>query len=127
MIVFGLGLFPIHELLHAIIFPGGLQSPYTLIGLWPSKLIFYAHYEDEMNRNRFLMVFFMPFFGLSLVPLLIVALFQLPSHELVFLSLVNGAASSVDLFGILLIGSQVPRLAVVRNRGWRSYWKLKSH
>ncbi len=125
MVVFGLALFPIHELLHAICFPEGFRSPNTIIGLWPTRLVFYAHYEGEMSRDRFLAVFFAPFFGLSLLPIAIIALFQWPSLELALLCLVNGGAASVDILGILLIGLQVPRLALVRNRGWRSYWKLK--
>lgn len=125
MVVFGLALFPIHELLHAIFFPEGLGSPNTIIGFWPTRLLFYAHYEGEMSRDRFLAVFCAPFFGLSLLPIVIIALFQWPSLELALLCLVNGGAASVDIIGIWLIGFQVPRLAVVRNRGWRSYWKLK--
>jgi hypothetical protein len=125
IVVFGLALFPVHELLHAIYFPEGLRSPNTLIGFWPARLVFYAHYEGEMSRNRFLAMFFIPFFGLSLVPVAIIALFQWPSLELALLSLVNGGAASADLIGILLIGLQIPRSAIVRNRGWRTYWKLE--
>jgi hypothetical protein len=125
LVVFGLALLPIHELLHAICFPEGLRSPNTIIGFWPTKLAFYAHYEGEMGRDRFLTVFFVPFFGLSLIPIAIIALFQWPSLELALLSLVNGCAASGDIIGIVLIGLQVPRSALVRNRGWRSYWKLQ--
>ena len=43
---------------------------------------------------------------------------------LTVLALVNALASAGDVLGMLLIAWQVPAAAVVRNRGWRTYWKL---
>lgn len=126
IVVFILALFPVHELLHAVVFPGGIGSDHTVIGFWPSRFVFYAHYEEEMARNRFLLVFFTPFLVLSLIPIAIIVMFQWPSLELALLSVVNGVAASGDMMGIALVGLQVPQSAVVRNRGWRSYWKVKS-
>jgi hypothetical protein len=123
LVGFGLGFIPVHELLHALFFPEGLRSPHTIIGFWPTRALFYAHYEHEMSRDRFLVVFLAPFIGLSLIPIVLIALFQWPSLELAFLALVNGAAASGDMIGTLLVGYQIPRGAVVRNKGWRSYWK----
>jgi hypothetical protein len=40
-------------------------------------------------------------------------------------ALVNGGGASGDIIGMFLIGLQIPRSAVVRNRGWQSYWKAK--
>jgi hypothetical protein len=126
LLLFLVGLIPVHELLHALCFPGGLKSPQTLIGVWPARLLFYAHYEGSMPRNRFLLTFVMPFLVLSLLPVVLVGLFQWPSLDLLFLSLVNGAAASGDIIGIFLVTFQVPRSAIVRNKGWRTYWKAVS-
>jgi hypothetical protein len=123
LVGFGLAFIPVHELLHAVFFPGGLHSPHTIIGFWPTRVLFYAHYEREMSRDRFLIVFLAPLIGLSLIPIALIALFQWPSLELAFLSLINGAAASGDIIGVLLVGLQIPRGVVVRNKGWRSYWK----
>lgn len=116
-------LIPIHEILHAVCFPGGLRSPQTVIGIWLSRVLFYAHYEDVMSRTRFLVTFAMPLLVLSILPIGLIGLLRWPSLELVALSIVNGAAASGDIIGIILIGVQVPVSASVRNRGWRTYWK----
>ena len=77
-----------------------------------------------------LMTFLGPFILLSLLPIAIVALgrfvpisFELVS-ALIFLSMVNGAAASGDLIGFVLVLLQIPPNAQVRNRGWRTFWKL---
>ncbi|MCB0164316.1 MAG: DUF3267 domain-containing protein [Anaerolineae bacterium] len=116
-------LIPIHEILHAVCFPGGLASPHTVIGIWLSRVLFYAHYEGVMSRTRFLVTFAMPFLVLSLLPIILIGLLRWPALELVALSIVNGAAASGDIIGLILIGVQVPASASVRNRGWRTYWK----
>lgn len=123
LIVIAILLIPVHELLHAVCFPGGLRSTHTIIGIWPSRILFYAHYEGVMSRTRFLVTFAMPFLVLSILPILLLRLLGWPSLELVALSVVNGAAASGDILGLLLIGFQVPASAKVRNRGWRTYWK----
>ena len=116
-------LIPIHEILHAVCFPGGLPSPHTIIGIWLSRILFYAHYEGVMTRTRFLVTFAMPFLVLSILPIMLVGLLRWPSLELAALSIVNGAAASGDIIGIILVGLQVPASASVRNRGWRTYWR----
>jgi hypothetical protein len=120
---------PVHELLHALSHPGLGRSPETIIGIWLSRGLFYAHYEGAMPRNRFLWVFAAPFVLLSLAPLaLIAALGRWLGSDAVFflalLALVNGVASSGDIIGMLLIAVQVPPRARVRNKGWRSFWKI---
>ncbi|MCP4541735.1 MAG: DUF3267 domain-containing protein [Chloroflexi bacterium] len=125
IVILALMSIPVHELLHAVCMPGGLRSPNTIIGIWPARLVFYAHYQGEMSRDQFLIVFLAPFLVLSLVPIVIIILFQWPSLELAILSLLNGILASGDIIGILLIGLQIPRSAVVQNHGWRTFWKLR--
>jgi hypothetical protein len=114
---------PIHELLHAVCFPGSLWSDKVVIGIWTRRLLFYAHYEGVMSRNQLLLTFAMPFIVLSLLPTSIIGLFQWPSIDLVLLILLNGISASGDVIGLILILAQIPKNAVVRNQGWRSYWK----
>src|SRR5262249_44454838 len=64
----------LHELLHAICFPGGLWTTQSGIGVWPSRLLFYACYLGPMSRNRFLLVYSMPLLVLTLLPLFAAAL-----------------------------------------------------
>ncbi len=119
---------PVHEFVHALTHPHFGSSSKSILGLWLSRGLFYAHYEGEMPRNRFLVILAMPFLILSMLPVTIIALIgssvptTLPRY-LVFVALVNSVLSSGDALGFALILSQIPRSAVVRNKGWKSYWK----
>ncbi len=120
---------PVHELLHALCHPGWGMTPNTVIGLWPSRLLFYAFYQGQVKRGRLLVAFATPFVVLSLLPIGLLAaakiLFPMASlvTTLVLLSLLNGAAASGDVIGFCLVLFQIPAGATVRNKGWRSYWK----
>lgn len=130
MVIILVLLIPVHELIHAFCTPHMGMTERTLIGIWPSRLLCYAYYEGSMSRNRFLVTFLGPFVVLSLFPIAIVALgrfvpisFELVS-DLIFLSMVNGAAASGDFIGFVLVLLQIPPNAQVRNLGWRTFWKL---
>ncbi len=119
---------PTHELVHALTHPNFGSSSKSILGLWLSRGLFYAHYEGEMPRSRFLAVFAMPFLILSMLPVTIIALIgsSVPttlSRYLIFVALVNSVLSSGDALGFALILGQIPRSAVVKNKGWKSYWK----
>ena len=122
-------LIPVHEIIHAFFTPGFGLTRQTLIGVWPSKLLFFAYYEDAMPRNHFLLVFLGPFLVLSLLPVGIAALSGLVPIQpglltsLILLSIFNGVAASGDLLGFVLVLIQIPARAQVRNKGWRTYWK----
>ncbi len=119
-------LIVVHELLHAVCYPQFGWNAQTLIGCWPSRMLFYAYYNGAMPRNRFLLVFAMPFLVLSVLPLLIaftVALPEIISSVLAWFSIWNAIFACGDILGFALIVAQVPGAALVRNRGWRSYWK----
>ncbi len=121
----------LHELLHALMMPGGWRSDRIILGIWPQRLMFYAHYTGAMSRGRFLAVMVTPFLVLSLGPILLImgmvaANSSISSWVLAVafaVSLFNGAASCGDLLGALLVIVQVPRGALVRNQGWRTYWR----
>lgn len=121
---------PVHEFLHAFAAPGWGLSDKTAIGLWPQKLVFYAHYDGALSRNRFLLVFATPFFVLSVLPIFMAAIMarltgdgtvSLILQGLVFL---NGLAACGDILAIAMIMKQVPPTALVRNQGWNTFWKL---
>jgi hypothetical protein len=50
-------LIAVHELLHAVCYPGGLGTSQTTIGVWPARLLFYATYVGPMSRNSYLWVY----------------------------------------------------------------------
>jgi hypothetical protein len=117
-------LIAVHELLHAAVFPGWWLSPHTLIGVWPSKGMFYAHYEGPLTRNRFLLVLLTPLAVLTALVWLFELVFQTGWAVLPVISVVNAMAAGGDIFAAALIALQVPRAAILQNQGWRSWWRL---
>jgi hypothetical protein len=124
-------LIPVHEFLHAVCQPGWGFSSNSVIGFWPSKVLFYAHYEGAMPRNRFLLVLAMPYIVLGLVPIPVIAVSQilgLTSFTVValaYLSLIGSVLACGDAVAFWVIISQIPSAATARNKGWKIYWKLE--
>ena len=125
-----IGSFPllifVHEVIHAVCYPGYGLGKETLIGCWPSRMLFYAYYNGPMSRDRFLTVFAMPFLVISVLPLALASLISLPeilSSVLAWFSIWNAIFACGDMIGFALILFQVDRRALVRNKSWRSYWK----
>ncbi len=125
-------LTPVHEGLHVLFHPGWGASANSVIGLWLSRGLLYAHYEGQLSRNRFLLVGAAPYLILSWLPIGIIALLRtipwVPAATpamtvLSILAILGGLTASGDLLGFGLLAFQVPRTAVVRNKGWRTYWR----
>lgn len=114
---------PAHELLHAFAHPGWGTSSNSVVGLWLSRGLFYAHYEGEMSRNRFLWVFVAPLLILGVLPTLLIMMIPTLTQSLFWLSLLGTIFACGDLVGAGFIFFQVPHSAVVRNKGWKTYWK----
>lgn len=122
-------IIPIHELIHAVCHPGWGFSSNSVIGLWLSKGLFYAHYEGSMSRNRFLLIFAMPYIVLSLLPIPLLAVAGIlgwtpdTALTLAYLSLIGGVLACGDVVGFWLVIIQIPGSAIVRNKGWKTYWR----
>jgi hypothetical protein len=116
-------LIPAHEFLHALAHPGWGLSSQTVIGLWLSKGMFYAYYEGEMSRNRLLLVYVTPYIILGMLPTILIAAIPELMQSLLWLSLLGSVLACGDLVGAGLIFFQIPPSAIVRNKGWKTYWK----
>jgi hypothetical protein len=116
-------LIPAHEFLHALVHPGWGLSSKTIIGLWLSKGMFYAYYEGEMSRKRLLLVYITPFIILGMLPTILIAAIPELMQSLLWSSLFGSVSACGDLVGAGLIFFQIPRSAIVRNKGWKTYWK----
>jgi hypothetical protein len=122
-------LIPVHELLHALVHPQWGRSSNTIIGVWLTKGVIYAHYEGEMSRNRFMLVALTPYLFLGLLPLGLLALpgAALWSTSAVLIlgvvSLLGSVLACGDIVAVGLLLFQIPNAAVVRNKGWHTYWK----
>ncbi|HEY9062695.1 MAG TPA: metalloprotease family protein [Pseudobacteroides sp.] len=118
-------IIPIHEILHACVFPEGIKSKNTILGFWPKACAFYGHYDGEMSRNRFIIVFLLPLISLSVFPIIAMGISGYINTFVIRICLVNAFAACVDMLGVILFATQVPKNAVVRNLGWKSYWIVK--
>lgn len=49
-----------HELLHLFCHPQFGFSKASVLGVWPSRLLFFAHYLGELSRNWFLVILLTP-------------------------------------------------------------------
>lgn len=120
----GLAIIVVHEFLHAFSAPGFGLTPDTVVGLWTSRVLFYAAHTGPMSRNHYLVVFLMPFLVLSCLPLVVCAAVRFSHPLLMVVSVVNGCFACGDLMGSAMILWQVPSDAVVRNHGWQTWWKM---
>jgi hypothetical protein len=116
-------IIPIHELIHAMVHPGSGGTADSILGFWPSRLLFYAHYMGELTRTRFIAILLMPLLIISFLPLVICAITGYTSALLVFSSVINAFFACGDIFAIGLLLFQIPARARVRNQGWRTYWR----
>jgi hypothetical protein len=65
----------------------------------------------------------MPFIIITLGPLLVATVTEVAFARVCFASMVNAALASVDLLGAGILVLQVLAGAIVRNQGWRTYWR----
>ena len=117
------GLVLLHELLHAALHPGYGLTQRTVIGWWPERGMFYAHYHGELSRNRLIMLALMPFLVITVLPLALAAILQWTLPWTAGISILNALLSCADLFVAALLLRQLPGTAILRNRGWVSYWR----
>ncbi len=115
-------LIPIHEFVHAVSTPSWGMSNKTVVGFWPRKILLYAFYTDAWNRSRLLWFLIMPFVILSVLPATGMCFLKLNSTVLYHFILINAGLSSGDILQVPIFLFQVPRHAVVMNKGWNSYW-----
>jgi Putative zincin peptidase len=115
-----------HELLHLLAHPKAGLSRDSVVGVWPRAFVFYAFYDNEISRNRFLVSIALPFMVLSLGPMVLFWITGKVFLWLVFVALVNGIGSCFDLLVIAMVLAQVPSNALIRNKGWLTYWKQRA-
>jgi hypothetical protein len=117
-------LIVVHELLHAVVHPGGMFTGRTVLGAWLTKGLFYAHYDGPLSRERFLLILVMPFLVLT-VGFWILAVALRPGWAILpAWSLLNAMFAGGDLLATAMIAWQVPRGAEMRNQGWKTWWRV---
>lgn len=116
---------PLHELTHALAFPGSTRSTDRALIFWPRRFVLCAQYQAVLSRNRYLFVLLTPFLTLSLLPTLACALFQIASAPrlCIVLLLFNALVCGEDVLAALLVVAQVPADGSIRNECGVTLWK----
>jgi len=116
-------LAPVHELLHFICLPSFGFNDKSVFGFWPKVFSAYVFYNGVLTRNRYIFIGICPFVALSVIPLL--CSYILPSVPMVIVaaSYLNSFMSGMDLMGSFVLAKQVPSNSLVRNKGYKTYWK----
>lgn len=118
---------PVHELIHAFAYPGGLRSRHLVMGVWLRRGLAYVVYDAPLPRNRVLIMLLAPFATLTVVLGMIVIV--VPSQwrlMALLVMLVHTAICLGDFLTYSRLVRQVPVCAQVQNDGWVTYWKLIS-
>ncbi len=119
-------LIPIHEFIHLLVHPKAGWTKSSIAGVWPSRLLFYAHFIDPLPRNRLLAILIAPLIVLSMLPFLVCISLSVDSSTLFLFSVLNAVCACGDVFACLLILFQVPSRSQICNQGYWSYWKPDS-
>ena len=64
-------LIVVHELVHALVHLHSGRSNQSILGFWPSRLLFYVHYDGELTRKRFITILAMPTIVITFMPLMV--------------------------------------------------------
>lgn len=113
----------VHESIHLIAHPGLGRTRHSILGVLPKVLVFYAFYDSELTRNRFVVMVAAPFICITVVPIVVFACLGQPPIWVALFMIVNALVSGGDLVAIWLVLKQVPKNAVVRHQSWDAYWK----
>jgi len=62
-----IAIVPLHEFIHAVVFPGFPKSDRITIGFWKEKTLFYAFYDGDMSVKSFKLSLAMPFIVLTII------------------------------------------------------------
>lgn len=116
------GTVVVHEFLHALVHPMAGRSPQSVVG-FGHGVGFYGHYCGDMSRNRFLAILLTPLVVISIVPLLVSAAAQVSSGWVAFVSVFNAFGACADMLLAGLVLFRVPARGIVRQQGWRTYWR----
>lgn len=122
-------MIPVHELIHAFTHPRFGMSNDTHIGVWPSKFSILVYFKGERSRTNFLLSLAMPFLVLTVIPLVMIYTVLQDASPLIItdlslLILANGIGAAGDIIGIFILLTQVPSNAKLKNKGWRTHWKI---
>jgi hypothetical protein len=111
----------IHEIIHLIFVPDFLHSEKTFLGLtWFGG---YAYTEEEITKERYLVIGCMPFLLISVLFVVISGSTGSLTPVMKLMCIANALGSSVDFFNNLLVIKQVPDRSTMVMNGPVTYYK----
>ncbi len=119
-------LSPIHEYLHALFMPKSQSDDGVVLGYWKEKKIFFAHYEGEMARNRLLLIMVAPLLCISVIPVVVLTVLEINLSLFTGILLFHAILCGADLYGFSSVLLRIPNKALIRNKGWRTYWRPRA-
>jgi hypothetical protein len=115
------GVLVLHELIHFALHPMSGRSRDSVLVFWPSRMLLFAAYTGELTRNRCLIALLMPFFVISIIPLVVAAVVQVAAGWLAYVSIVNSFLACGDIVSTAFALLWIPADGVVRMQGWKTY------
>lgn len=113
---------PVHEGIHFLVYPAEAGRG---IGVWPRKLLFYAHTTGRVPRGRFLAVTVMPFLVLTVLPSALLLASGARSTWMFAAVVLHTSMCGGDALVAYLLATRVPAGAICRNRGWATYYATR--
>ncbi|MFX0548540.1 DUF3267 domain-containing protein [Hathewaya histolytica] len=111
----------IHEILHLLLVPNFMKSNKTFLGItWFGG---FAYTEEEISRNRFLVISMLPFFIISIIFPFLLNLFGMLTTSIKVISILNALSSCVDLLNFIIVVFQVPKGSNMVMSGQATYYK----
>ncbi len=108
-----------HEVLHLVFIPNFLRSDDTFWGIKPWGGFVFT--SQPLSKRRFLMVTLAPFVFLSIFLPAVLSVLGVLEGFILFLILMNAAASSVDVLNVFIIMTQVNKGSTLIQNGFETY------
>ncbi len=124
LVAFGVAV-AAHEIAHALAFPWSPGRPWIALECSPTALALHAGYDDELSRDRMLLVQGAPLVLVSLVPLALSAAFGMAPPFVALVTLLNALISGADVLSMLLVLGQVPPRCRMLARDDDLSWQLR--
>lgn len=122
VIIFIYILIYIHEIAHLIFVPNFLNSDKTFLGL--SWFGGYTYTEDEITKERYILIAVIPFLLISVICVVILGSTGYLTPIMKLICIFNAIGSSVDFSNSLLVLKQVPNRSKIVMNGRLSYYKV---
>jgi hypothetical protein len=103
--------------------PGWGFTSQSWVGFWPSKYTLYTAYSDEMPKRNLVLQYSIVVTVLSVLPLLVSAVFNFYSGWLIFVSCLTAFVFGIDIFIALFVAMKVPNRSMLAGKRFETYWR----